>query len=76
MIYKSNIDKKKADEENLIQIREDTELKEKEKEKNDKLALEYSGDKRKSIPPIKRVKIFSLYFRCLLINMINQLLIQ
>ena len=49
MIYKNNQDKKKYDEESLIQLKEDTELK--EKEKNEKLVLE-NNDKKK---PIKRM---------------------
>ena len=38
MIYKSNQEKKKIEEESIIQLKEDTE--QKEKEKNEKLSLE------------------------------------
>jgi len=53
MIYKSNQDKKKIDEENIIQLKEDMELK--EKEKNDKLALECKDMSKKG--PFKRVRL-------------------
>lgn len=66
VIYKNNQEKKKIDEENIMQLKEDTELK--EKEKNEKLVLE-NNDKKK---PVKRM-VTDKYDKSLIAPLIQEI---